>query len=231
MKTSVRRIEEPLTIAPSPSHRKIYAHESGRIRQAAAVIATHWVSALLVVVAALSALARELTENSHLRNLLIDSHRQIGLLVLLALGLRLALRVRVGLKDSAGDMALPLRIAAHAAHLLLYALLLAIPLLGWAVSNAHGLTLHLFGVVPLPLLVEEDPDLADSLTDKHILASWILLAAVTAHVLAALWHHLVRRDQVLSAMLPDTPARERTRLGPQLGAFTARWSGKPRRAR
>ena len=49
------------------------------------------------------------------------------------------------------------------------------------------------------------------------LEAWLLLAAVGAHVAAALWHHFVRRDQVLTAMLPRAalhrPGVARTQSG------------------
>jgi cytochrome b561 len=84
----------------------------------------------------------------------------------------------------------------------MYGALLALPVLGWATTNAHGVTLKLFGVVPLPRVAIEDPDLADTLSDYHVWAAWALLALVVLHVAAACWHHFVRRDGVLPAMAP-----------------------------
>jgi len=95
-----------------------------------------------------------------------------------------------------------LRVAAKVAHVGLYLLLLVLTLLGWATTNAHAVGLNLFGVLPLPNLVADDPDLADALSDYHLWAAWLLLAMVTAHVGAACWHHWWRRDRVLIAMLP-----------------------------
>jgi cytochrome b561 len=60
----------------------------------------------------------------------------------------------------------------------------------------------LFGLLPLPLLVRPDADLADRLGDLHAATAWVLLALVAVHIGAALWHHAVRRDGVLAAMLP-----------------------------
>jgi cytochrome b561 len=129
-------------------------------------------------------------------------HRQAGNFVLLALVLRLAVRLRIGLADHAGDMPVLVRAAAQVAHVGLYALLAALPALGLAASNAHGIVVSLFGLFPLPVLVSADPDLADTLTDFHLWAAWALLLLVSAHVVAALWHHAVRRDGVLAAMCP-----------------------------
>jgi cytochrome b561 len=70
------------------------------------------------------------------------------------------------------------------------------------VTSAHGISLHFLGVIHLPQLVAADSELADTLSDYHIWLSWVLLALVSMHAGAALWHHFVRRDAVLAAMLP-----------------------------
>jgi cytochrome b561 len=165
-------------------------------------IALHWGSALLLLLAVAAILLHQRTEDTALRALLMQLHRQAGLAVLLALAWRLALRMRVGLADHSGGMPLALHLAAQAAHMALYGVLLAVPMLGWASASAHGVQLHLFGVLPLPALVADDPDLADLLSDWHLWSAWTMLGLVLMHVAAALWHHLARRDGVLAAMLP-----------------------------
>jgi cytochrome b561 len=180
-------------------HRK---HVGGVSRHSPATIALHWGSALALVLCAAAGIARDWTDNDAWRVLLLDVHRQLGLLVLLALGLRLAVRWRVGMADHATGLSRPMKLAAHLAHLGLYALLLALPLLGLATSQAHAVKVRLLGLWQLPTLVAADPDLADTLSDWHLWAAWLLLALVVMHVLAAWWHHAHRRDGVLAAMLP-----------------------------
>jgi cytochrome b561 len=77
-----------------------------------------------------------------------------------------------------------------------------LPLEGWILSNAHGVSVSLLGVVPLPRLIDSDSELADVLSDYHVWLAWVLLAVVVVHALAALWHHFVLRDGVLRAMCP-----------------------------
>jgi cytochrome b561 len=100
-----------------------------------------------------------------------------------------------------------LRWAAHAGHTALYLLLVALPLEGWALTSAHGITLSLLGAVHLPALIGADSELADTLQDYHVLGAWFLLGFVLMHAAAAMWHHYVRRDAVLAAMAPWLPRR------------------------
>ena len=165
-------------------------------------IALHWSSVVAVLIAAVAALWHEAIEETALRNLLMDVHRQAGLYVLVVLGMRLVVRFTVGMADVTKDMHFLLRWAAHGAHIALYVVLFVLPMLGWAGSSAHGVALRLFGVLPLPNLVGDDPDVADTLTDYHVWAAWALLGLVLMHVAAAGWHHLGRRDGVLAAMAP-----------------------------
>lgn len=164
--------------------------------------AIHWATVAAIVIAVAVMFVRDATEDRELRQFLLSMHRQLGLLVLLAAGVRIAIRLRRGLADHAPGMAVFMRWAAKAAHVLMYGVLIALPLLGWALTSAHGISLTFLGSVPLPKLVEADSDLADTLTDYHVWLAWGLLALVVMHVLAAAWHHFIRRDTVLQAMLP-----------------------------
>jgi cytochrome b561 len=176
--------------------------DAGPQRHSAWTIALHWSTVLALVASVSAALWRELIEDKGLRIVLMDVHRQLGLFVLVVLALRLWVRFSVGMADYAGQTTRLERWAAQLAHGALYALLLAMTLLGLAASNAHAVQVKLFGLLTLPSLVEEDSDLADALTDYHGWGAWALLALVTLHVAAACWHHWARRDGVLAAMLP-----------------------------
>jgi cytochrome b561 len=188
--------------ARPPSLARFTSDARASQRHSTATIALHWLSVLAIVVTTAAGLSREWLEDDRLRNLALDIHRQSGLVVLVALVLRIAVRFGVGMANHAGDLHPLLRWAAHLAHLGLYLLLLVMPLLGLAASNAHAVRVSLFGLFRLPEMVQEDSDLADVLTDWHVWVAWGLLAMVVLHIAAALWHHYARRDGVLAAMLP-----------------------------
>jgi cytochrome b561 len=90
--------------------------------------------------------------------------------------------------------------AASAVHGLLYLLMLAVPLLGWAYSNAAGFPVVWFGVLPLPDFVGTDKALAETLKGLHKIAAWTLAGLILAHLGAALKHQFLDRDRLLARM-------------------------------
>lgn len=165
------------------------------------LVVLHWLTVLFVVLAATFILTRDELDGRAIREWLLEGHRHAGLLVLLLFLIRVTLRVRYGKLQLGGNHSRFLRACASATHIALYALLLALPLLGLAMSGAAGTPVHFFGLT-LPAIVGEDEDLADNLQALHIDAAWALLAVATLHICAALWHHFVVRDHTLRMMLP-----------------------------
>ena len=87
-------------------------------------------------------------------------------------------------------------------HGLLYGLLVVIPLSGWLYSSATGVQVVYLGLFPLPDVVPKDKALAALLRSVHVTLNFTLLALVCIHAVAALKHHFVDRDAVLTRMLP-----------------------------
>jgi cytochrome b561 len=187
-------------------------------RHPALTIALHWLSALAVATALAVAWTRAGLDDPQPRAALMQVHQAAGLLVLALLLLRVATRLATWRSQPRHGLPKAMQLAALATHLLLYGLLLAMPLLGWALTNAHGHDVRLPGLPPLPALVDADPDLADSLDAWHVGLSWVLLSAAVLHAAAALFHHFVRRDEVLRAMLPAAPPAQAGRRRPQSAA-------------
>lgn len=166
-----------------------------------ALVVMHWLTALFLAAGVALILIRGEVESRSLRMWLLEGHRHFGLLVLLLFFVRAVLRFRFGKWQAEGNTSPLIRFAASSTHLALYALVLIQPLLGWALSNAEGKPVHFFGLT-LPALASSNEDVADRLTDWHQGVAWVLLALITLHVSAALWHHFVLRDRTLRLMLP-----------------------------
>jgi cytochrome b561 len=94
-----------------------------------------------------------------------------------------------------------LTFASRATHLLLYIVLLAVPLTGWANASARGWTVRLLGTLPFPGLAQKGSSLGMELGGVHSVLAWVLFTLIALHIAAALFHRLVLRDSVLQRML------------------------------
>ena len=127
-------------------------------------------------------------------------HKWFGVLVFGLVWFRLLWRITHRPPASPTGMAPVLKLAAHAGHAALYGLMIAIPLTGWLMSSAKGFQTVWFGVLPIPDLLERNKDLGDLLQQVHFALNLVLMLTLAGHVVAALWHHFVLRDDTLRRM-------------------------------
>jgi cytochrome b561 len=139
----------------------------------------------------------------------INLHFNLGLAILVVMAIRLVHRWRHPVRVAGGNAPTWESAAADATHRLFYAILLIGPFLGWAAASAHSVPVRLLGIVELPALAPRKASWALLAGDVHGWAMWTLLALLGVHAAAALYHHVVRRDDVLRRMLPGTPAEDR----------------------
>ncbi|MDE2513554.1 MAG: cytochrome b/b6 domain-containing protein, partial [Alphaproteobacteria bacterium] len=92
--------------------------------------------------------------------------------------------------------------AAEAAHVLLYLLVFALLLSGWANAVAHNWTITLFWTVTVPAVLPAGAAWVRTVGELHSTIVWVLLGLVGLHVAAALGHHFILGDNVLRRMLP-----------------------------
>ena len=92
--------------------------------------------------------------------------------------------------------------AASATHVLLYALMFAIPLSGWLYNSTAGFPLQWFHLVNLPPLCATNPALKPIAKEAHETGVAILITLASLHAVAALKHHYFDRDHTLRSMLP-----------------------------
>ncbi|MGZ5036135.1 MAG: cytochrome b [Usitatibacter sp.] len=190
--------------------------ESPRSRYGRAAIAIHWLTALLVVAGfALGPGGSEQRVYAAANDTDRALHEVIGLAVLALTLLRLAWRAfaRPPRLESAARWML---IASRIVQASLYALLVAVPLtaIAGAWLEGHALTLGVLGNVPPP--VAEDHALGETIARVHTYLGDTIVWLAGFHAAAALFHHFILRDGVLSAMLPAGLARRLSgRRGPE----------------
>jgi cytochrome b561 len=159
----------------------------------------HWTMAPLIV-AMLFIGVGMVASVSHAHNTLVAIHKPLGIALLLLVVLRAAVRITRGTPPLPADMVTPQRIAAKASHLVLYALMLAMPLIGWAMLSAAGYPITLYGPLHLPPIAPHNVELFALLRGLHTWLAFALFATVLLHLAAALFHGLIRRDGVFSSM-------------------------------
>lgn len=92
--------------------------------------------------------------------------------------------------------------AAHLVHWLLYFLIFAVPVSGYFYSLAAGVPVVYFGVIPLPVLIEKNEAIKETLKLVHLVLNYSMAGLVGLHALAALKHQFFDRDGTLARMLP-----------------------------
>jgi cytochrome b561 len=132
---------------------------------------------------------------------LVNFHKQLGLVILVLALLRLVVRLRYGAPRLPATMPEPMKLAARLSHVAFYALMIAMPLLGWAMLSAGSYPVVFVGI-PLPAIVPAGAALHSLLWDAHRLLAFCLFALILVHLAAALLHAWVRRDGVFEAMAP-----------------------------
>ena len=135
-----------------------------------------------------------------LRPALLNMHQSLGLGLLVLVVIRIANRVLSGAPPLPPSVPKAQRVIAGLSHWLLYGLLFAMPVIGWAMRSAGGWPIRLADGLLLPPIAPVDPTLYGVLRDAHGVLGWALFAVVVAHLSAALMHAWVLRDGVFSTM-------------------------------
>lgn len=162
----------------------------------------HWLTFGLMLAVFVLAFSIDLAASRASHMAVLQAHRLTGLVIWMVTLFRLAWRQNVSYPDWPSDMGKSMRVLAKATEYSLYAMLLLQPILGLLQTNSHGDRVNLWLLGPLPALIGEDRAFAHQLLTAHVVLGFSLLGVIALHVSAALFHHFVRRDDVLVRMLP-----------------------------
>ncbi|MDF2232033.1 cytochrome b/b6 domain-containing protein [Albimonas sp. CAU 1670] len=135
-------------------------------------------------------------------DLLYALHKSFGLTVLGLMVLRLVARAAMGEPAYVRPLPPLLRLASRTVHVLLYVLLIATPVVGWIGVSAYPAPADFWFVADLALPVGENRALSEFLLqDVHAPLAILLAILAAAHVLAALKHRVIDRDEVMGRMI------------------------------
>src|ERR1700729_2832412 len=124
---------------------------------------------------------------------LVQIHKPLGIAILVLVLIRLALRFYYGSPSLPADLPEPMKLAAYSSQVILYALMIAMPLLGWAMLSAAAYPVVLFGSVYLPPILPVSASLHTLLWHAHYYRACAFFAFIWMHVAAPLFHKLIRR--------------------------------------
>ena len=162
----------------------------------------HWVMAALILAQIALGVMAASWRVSPTKVELFFWHKSTGMLILALVALRLLWRLANPAPLLPPGMAAWEHAAARASHLLLYTLMIALPVTGWIVNSASNIPFRIFWLIPLPAIVAPDESTADIVAGVHGGLAALLAVVLVAHIGAALRHHYVKRDTVLTRMLP-----------------------------
>ncbi|HEX7385889.1 MAG TPA: cytochrome b [Castellaniella sp.] len=169
-----------------------------------AVITLHWlILAVIAVVYTFIEIKGYFPKGSDARTVVKQWHEFFGLTIFGLVILRLIVRriydqtPRIIPDPPAWQHTL-----ARVMHVLLYAFLVAMPLLGWLTLSAKG-QLDLPMGLHLVSLIGPDKQLGRTIQDIHETIGNIGLYLIGLHAAAALFHHYWMRDNTLRRMLPQ----------------------------
>jgi cytochrome b561 len=132
---------------------------------------------------------------------LLSVHKPLGITILVLALIRLVVRWNAGAPALPTDLPEPIRLAAQGTHYALYAFMIAMPLIGWAMLSAADFPV-LVGGFRLPAMLPPDAAVHARLREWHTYLAFAFFAIILMHLAAALFHGLIRKDGVFRSMAP-----------------------------
>jgi cytochrome b561 len=160
----------------------------------------HWVMAIMVLAMLFIGIGMVASLRDY--HWLLTIHRPLGIAILVLVAIRLVNRLLHPAPPLPAHMPSWQRFAAKASHVLLYALMFALPIVGWAMLSAARYPVVLWGPLLLPPILKHNAMLYAQLRELHTVLAFLLFATFLAHMGAALMHALIHRDGIFESMAP-----------------------------
>jgi cytochrome b561 len=163
-------------------------------------IAFHWAMFVLVVIVGVLGLLHDSWPKQS-QAFWINVHALIGILLWVVLLARFGYRLRHSPPSLPSDIGAFSRRFSSPVHLVLYALMFVIPIIGFVTFIYHGRVFQ-FGLFDLNFGIKKNRAIFEPTEDIHGYLAYALFALAGVHALAALWHYFIRHDGVLGRMWP-----------------------------
>ena len=163
--------------------------------------ALHWVTAALVIMMIPIGLVMANFSLGPAGDVLYDIHRSFGAVLIPLVLVRLAYRLTNPPPPLPDDIPAVQRLAANLTHWALYALLVFQGFVGWIATSAYRAPIKVFWLFELPPIWPVDRPFSEKMFGVHRLLGIALALLICMHIGAALFHHFVRKDDVLMRMV------------------------------
>lgn len=155
----------------------------------------HWLIALLIIAMFIMGFTMTNIPKSSLRSTLYDMHKATGLVVFVLACIRLSWRF-INIQPTLHFIPTILRYMAHSNIFFLYVLMFAMPISGFLISTLGGHEVSFYYLFTINPFVT-DPAASHLFSTTHELLGYLLIGVFVLHVMGALYHQFIRKDDVL----------------------------------
>ena len=160
----------------------------------------HWLMAAMIL--AMLFIGAAMVTSLADYHLLLAIHRPLGIMILGLAVIRFVNRQLTTLPPFPPTMSSLERRVAEWSEWLMYGLMFAVPLVGWAMLSAARFPIVLYGPIRLPPILPVNATLYTVLREAHTVLAYLFFVTVIAHFTAVLFHTLVIRDRLIERMVP-----------------------------
>ncbi|SPL71106.1 cytochrome b [Acinetobacter stercoris] len=164
----------------------------------------HWLMAIIFIVAWLigfySGNFLSYETDGSFKGDVITLHKNIATTIIFLVVIRIFWRYTHPVPELPDSMSPSMKVMAHLGHLALYLILLALPITGCLFSWSAGHPAPVLYLFNIPRLIGENPQILSIVKPLHIYISWFAGFLVIGHILMALKHHFIDKDNVLKSM-------------------------------
>lgn len=173
-----------------------------KARYTASLRRLHWLMAVMIALAYLAIEQRNLFERgTPERFAMVQSHFWLGIGIFVLVWVRLQQRLKHGAPRITPALPGWQNGISHLMHFALYAFFIVMPILGMLTAWTDGKAIMIpFTDIALPALMAENKDLAHQLEELHHDIGEAFYWVIGFHIVAALYHHFLRKDDTLVRM-------------------------------
>jgi cytochrome b561 len=161
----------------------------------------HWTTTALVLVMIPIGIVMANVDLGSKGDILYDIHRSIGAILIPLVLVRLAYRLTNPPPPLPDSIPAIQQLAANLTHWALYVLLIVQGFVGWIATSAYRAPIKVFWLFELPPIWAVDQPFSEKMFGIHKALGITLALLICMHIGAALFHHFVRKDDVLMRMV------------------------------